>query len=88
MHGKANYFTYSLSKTWSHEKKDSSQQVKRVLIEYVWTGMRFLLQIDNNSTCYTEVPVEEEIPENVLEFCRGRQILHLVPVECNGNKYF
>ncbi|KAH3867645.1 hypothetical protein DPMN_030777 [Dreissena polymorpha] len=42
-------------------------------------------QVSENATCYDEVPVADIdlIPDNIAAFCKGREILSLVPTDCN-----
>lgn len=39
----------------------------------------------DNSTCYDELPVTDELPGNLRNECRGREILILNSTECKDN---
>ncbi|XP_052237076.1 uncharacterized protein LOC127848574 isoform X2 [Dreissena polymorpha] len=44
-----------------------------------------LSKVSENVTCYDEVPVADidAIPDNIAAFCKGREVLNLVPTDCN-----
>ncbi|XP_052272293.1 uncharacterized protein LOC127872871 isoform X1 [Dreissena polymorpha] len=43
-------------------------------------------KISDNGTCFDEVPVADidTIPDNIAAFCKGREVLSLVPTDCNN----
>lgn len=48
--------------------------------------MCLYFQLGENSTCYEELPLTIDIPENVRAECTGREIVILNSTECDGDK--
>lgn len=42
-------------------------------------------KMDDNSRCYEELPVTDELPGNIRSECLGREILILQPTECQNS---
>ena len=51
----------------------------------IFTINTFKCQVSENVTCYDEVPVADidAIPDNIAAFCKGMEVLNLVPTDCN-----